>query len=107
MAWFAFGGGDRGPSRWYVAMSYLGILCFIPLLNNRDDEFVEFHAKQGLVLWLVAMLAILCLGIPGVGPLAFNVAMYVVPAFSLVGLAAVAMNKAVKLPGVYQLGLRL
>jgi uncharacterized membrane protein len=31
-------------------LSYLGILVIIPLLVAKDDPFVKFHAKQGLVL---------------------------------------------------------
>lgn len=33
-----------------AVLSYLGILCLIPLLLKKDSEFVKFHAKQGLVL---------------------------------------------------------
>ena len=33
-------------------LSYLGILVLIPLLLKKDDKFVYFHAKQGLV-WLI------------------------------------------------------
>jgi fumarate reductase subunit D len=31
-------------------LSYLFILCLIPFFTKKDDEFVYFHAKQGLVL---------------------------------------------------------
>ena len=34
-------------------LSYLGILVIIPLLVARDDSFVKFHAKQGLVLLII------------------------------------------------------
>jgi fumarate reductase subunit D len=47
-------------------LSYLGILVLIPLLVKKDDEFVHFHAKQGLVLlivwvvvWVVTMIPVL------------------------------------------------
>ncbi len=32
-------------------LSYLGILCLIPLLAAKDSEFAQFHAKQGLTLF--------------------------------------------------------
>ncbi|HNS31615.1 MAG TPA: hypothetical protein PKN36_01405 [bacterium] len=35
-------------------LSYLGILLFIPLLVNKDNEYSKFHVKQGIVL-LVCM----------------------------------------------------
>lgn len=38
-------------------LSYLGILVIIPLLMKKDDKFVYFHAKQGLV-WLIFTIAV-------------------------------------------------
>jgi len=31
-------------------LSYLWILCIIPLFSKESDDFVKFHSKQGLVL---------------------------------------------------------
>jgi len=31
-------------------LSYLSFLCLIPLFTKKDNDFVYFHAKQGLVL---------------------------------------------------------
>ena len=43
-------------------LAYLGILIIIPFLMAKDDPFVQFHIKQGLVLvvvevavWVVGM----------------------------------------------------
>lgn len=33
------------------ALAYLGPLVLIPFLMNKDNEFVKFHTKQGLVLF--------------------------------------------------------
>jgi len=33
-------------------ISYIGPLCLIPYLNKDKDEFVQFHARQGLVLFI-------------------------------------------------------
>jgi uncharacterized membrane protein len=33
-------------------ISYIGFLCLIPLLTNEKDEFVRFHMKQGMVLFI-------------------------------------------------------
>ncbi len=59
-------------------LSYLGILCLIPLLAAKDSEFAQFHAKQGLtlfaleiVLWVVnfvlGMIFIASVGYGGFG----------------------------------------
>lgn len=39
--------------RLMAALSYVHILCLVPLLTQRDNKFVQFHAKQGLVLFVV------------------------------------------------------
>lgn len=36
-------------------LSYIGILFLVPLLAAKDDEFAQYHAKQGLVLFIVAV----------------------------------------------------
>ncbi|MBF0561946.1 MAG: hypothetical protein HQL37_07960 [Alphaproteobacteria bacterium] len=93
--------------RLMAALSYFGILCFVPLVVNKDDEFVAFHAKQGLILWVWSMLAVLSLYVPGIGRLLFEVSTFGVPAYSLIGLVAVMLNKAWKLPGVYELASKI
>ena len=52
-------------------LSYIWILFFVPLFLKRDSKFCQFHAKQGLILfiaelfwwipllgWLVGLLAL-------------------------------------------------
>src|SRR5205823_3807031 len=34
-----------------LVLSYLGILCLIPLLMKKDDPEVQWHAKNGTVLF--------------------------------------------------------
>jgi len=33
-------------------ISYIGPFCLIPYLSKEKDDFVKFHAKQGLVLFI-------------------------------------------------------
>ena len=40
-----------------LVLSYLGILALIPLITEKDDREVQWHARHGLVL-LVAYLAL-------------------------------------------------
>jgi uncharacterized membrane protein len=37
-----------------IVLSYLGLLALIPLLVERDDREVQWHAKHGLVLFVAA-----------------------------------------------------
>lgn len=44
-------GGAVSPNRTImIVLSYLGILALIPLLVEKDDKEVQWHAKHGLVL---------------------------------------------------------
>jgi uncharacterized membrane protein len=48
---------DIRDNKVLALLSYLGILVIIPLLVKKDSPFVQFHAKQGLVLligWVVS-----------------------------------------------------
>jgi uncharacterized membrane protein len=57
-------------------LSYLGILCLLPLLLKKDDSFIQFHAKQGLIMlivgaiiWVVSIPMALLMIIPAIGPI--------------------------------------
>ena len=54
--------GD-GPNTVMIVLSYLGLLALIPLLVEKDDKEVQWHAKHGLVqlaafflVWIVLMI---------------------------------------------------
>ena len=40
----------KDENKIFSILSYIGILCLVPLFMKKDDPFVFFHAKQGLVL---------------------------------------------------------
>ncbi len=35
-------------------LSYLGIFILIPLLTQKDNPYIKFHIKQGLILLIVS-----------------------------------------------------
>ena len=41
---------DINQNKIWALLSYLWILVLIPLLIKKDSRFVQFHAKQGLVM---------------------------------------------------------
>ncbi len=43
-------------NKFWALTSYLWILCFLPLIFRKKDKFAQFHAKQGLVLFLISFL---------------------------------------------------
>ncbi|BAE49216.1 hypothetical protein [Paramagnetospirillum magneticum] len=81
-----------------AALSYLGILCFVPLMRYRDDQYVQFHARQGLVLWMWAVLSLFILEVPVIGKWVFGFSSTLILVLSVAGLASVAFRRAWKLP---------
>ena len=48
-------------------VSYLSILFLIPLKRFRKSEFIYYHAKQGLGLFIFSMIMIFLFWLPVVG----------------------------------------
>lgn len=78
---------DIEQNRGVAAMSYIWILCLVPLLLKRDSAFASYHAKQGLVLFIVEVLAMLIAWIPVINVLVF---------FGLVTIAAIGVANATR-----------
>ena len=56
-------------NRILAALSYVWIGCLIPLLLNRQDPYVGWHAKQGLILFIAETLGMLVYWFPLFGQL--------------------------------------
>ncbi|MEE8483711.1 MAG: hypothetical protein V3S46_03855 [Nitrospinota bacterium] len=85
-------------SRFLSVLSYLGILCLVPMILNKDDEYVNFHARQGLFLWMWGVLAIFGLYVPVVGRYFFSISALLIVLFSLIGILSVLMTRAWRFP---------
>src|SRR4030043_1180257 len=73
-------------------LAYLGILVLIPLLMKKDSSFVQFHAKQGLVLFIAE---VILWWIPFVGWFFLGP---IVSILALIGLVMAAMGRQWKIP---------
>jgi len=49
----------------WIVLSYLGLLALIPLLVEKDDSEVQWHAKHGLVLTGVEFIVFIGLSVVG------------------------------------------
>ncbi|MBF0308758.1 MAG: hypothetical protein HQL56_04430 [Magnetococcales bacterium] len=92
--------------RMMAAFSYLGVLCLVPLLLNRDDAYVAFHARQGLVLWIWAVISFFVMHLPGLGPYLFSTSTVLITFASLAGLVSVLLNRSWKLPFIGDMAAR-
>lgn len=60
------GPGTVSPNRTImIVLSYLGLLALIPLLTEKEDQEVQWHAKHGLVLFAADIALIIILSILG------------------------------------------
>lgn len=55
---------DIELNRGIASLSYVWFLCLLPLLLRRDSEFAQFHAKQGLVLFVIELVGTIVFWIP-------------------------------------------
>ncbi|MBF0456215.1 MAG: hypothetical protein HQL72_15535 [Magnetococcales bacterium] len=90
-----------------AAMSYLGILALVPLVVNRRDSYVAFHARQGIILWIWEVLAVFSLAVPVVGRVFFQTSSLFCFVLSVVGLVSVLLGKAWRFPLIGQWAQRL
>jgi uncharacterized membrane protein len=58
---------DAEQNKYLAALSYVHILFLVPLLARRDSKFCQFHAKQGLVLFIVQTVIFMVAWFPVIG----------------------------------------
>jgi uncharacterized membrane protein len=84
---------DWEGTKWLAAMAYLPLVCLIPLFMNREDPYLQRHAKQGFILFMTELLALL---------LMYNVIWYLIIAFclavSLLGTMGIILKGEIRIP---------
>ena len=58
---------DVDSNKVIAALAYVWILCLVPLFLKRKSKFAQFHAKQGLVLFILELILSLIFWIPIIG----------------------------------------
>ena len=76
-----------------AALSYLWILFLVPLLNNKSSKFAQFHARQGMILFLLSLFTF----VPIFGQILF----IVLVAVSVLGLLKTLNGEWYKIPYIY------
>lgn len=79
-------------------LNYLGILVVVSLLIRWNDEFNQFHARQGLMLFVVEMITIVLSALPFIGQLIGFICWPLWLVLSVIGINNVVNNKKVPLP---------
>jgi fumarate reductase subunit D len=76
-------------------LAYLPFLCIVPLMMKKENEFVLFHGKQGLVIFLGEILVFI-VGI--IFPWVFKLGMFILSLMSFIGIIAVLKGRYFDLP---------
>lgn len=90
-------GFDKDRGLIAAILSYIPLLCLIPLLQMRDSEQARFHSKQGLLLFLIELLAVLFL-IPGLSSMVWKTVIILALGASVAGIIFGVQGKRYKLP---------
>ena len=92
---------DPGSNKLMAVLSYFGILVLIPLLTeSKNDPFVKFHIKQGLVLLIAYVIGGALTWIPVIG-WALGIVLFVL---FIIGIINASGGKESPLPIIGQFG---
>lgn len=94
---------DVEDNKTVAALSYIWVLCLVPLITKKDSKFAQFHAKQGLVLFIVEIIGTFVFWIPLIG-WALAIAVLVV---SIMGILKALNGEWWKIPYVYDFSKKL
>ena len=83
--------------RMAAIMSYIPILCFVPLLNMKENKEARFHARQGVMLFLIELIAVIFL-IDGISNFVFKAILIIAAALAVFGIYFALQGKNYKLP---------
>jgi len=94
-------------AKFFAAIGYLSVLCFVPLFLKKDNRFAQFHGKQALVLFILEVAAGIIKAVPVLGDLVFTAAFVIFGIFSLIGILKVLTGECWEMPVIYDIAERI
>ncbi|MFZ5801982.1 MAG: DUF4870 domain-containing protein [Candidatus Omnitrophota bacterium] len=94
-------------AKFFAAVGYLNVLCFVPLFLKKQNRFAQFHGKQALVVFILEIAASILKIVPVVGDLVFAVAFVVFGILSVVGIIKVLMGEYWEMPVIYEISAKI
>jgi len=91
-------GASTSGENVYAILSYLWVLCLIPILLKKEDPFIRFHARQGLMLFIVEVGIVVVGIVPIFGPVIYTLGCFICGVLSLIGIVQVLLGKKWKMP---------
>ena len=93
--------------KFFAAVGYLSVLCFVPLLLKKGNRFAQFHGKQGLVLFILEVAASVLKAVPALGDIVFTLAFVILGILSLVGIVKVLMGEYWEMPVIQEIASKI
>lgn len=90
---------DVQKNKVMAVLAYIGILVIIPILCAKDSKFAKFHANQGLILFILALVCGALAKIKIIGWI-FGIIGFVVFILAIIGIVYAIQGKAKELPVV-------
>ncbi|HOP08255.1 MAG TPA: hypothetical protein PLF13_13315 [candidate division Zixibacteria bacterium] len=86
---------DEG--RMAAILAYIPFLCFIPLFTMKDNKEARFHARQGVILFLIELVAVLFL-VDAISDLVFKGILLLAAGLSVAGIVFAVQGRNYRLP---------
>jgi uncharacterized membrane protein len=83
------GGGQSQNRGLMIVLSCIWLLAIIPLLMEKDDKEVQWHAKHGLVILVAEVILYVVAGVLGMLPVVGCVTVFLFP---IIGLGALIVR---------------
>jgi uncharacterized membrane protein len=77
---------DVKEHKLFAIISYLGVLCLVPLFLVKKSPFAQYHAKRGLVLFIAEMALSFVNIIPILGQMIWFLAIIFFSVMSITGM---------------------
>jgi fumarate reductase subunit D len=84
--------------RFFAVIAYLGLLCLVPLIFKKSNKFALFHGKQGLILFIWEVGALVVSIIPLFGKLILGLSWLACFLFAVIGMLQAWMGEYWRLP---------
>lgn len=97
-----FSADDVEDNKIIASLSYIFILCLVPLMLKRKSDFAQFHARQGLtitVAWFVSWVIGIVPILGWLVSFAANLALLVI---SIMGVIKTLDGQTWKIPYIYE-----
>jgi len=89
--------------KFLAVISYVGPFCLLGLMASSDNSYVQFHAKQGLILFILWVLFYVIKIIPILGRFIFFLGALACFALMIIGIKFALSGEQQKLPIIGEL----